>query len=52
MAVLYDVIGGGDMVVVTQAVGEPLPTAVKLPKNSFALEIGGTIGGRRRAGAQ
>jgi hypothetical protein len=51
MAAVYHVIGGGDMTVVTQAVGAP-PTTVVLPKNYFAFELGGTIGGRRTAGPQ
>jgi hypothetical protein len=46
------VIGGGDMTVVTQAVGATTPTTIVLPKNYFAFELGGTIGGRRTAGAQ
>jgi hypothetical protein len=52
MAAVYHVIGGGDMTVVTQAVGATTPTTIVLPKNYFAFELGGTIGGRRTAGAQ
>lgn len=51
MAVLYHLIGGGDMVTVTQVVGQP-EARVTLPKNYVAFELGGTIGGRRRVGAQ
>ncbi|HET8540941.1 MAG TPA: hypothetical protein VFL83_13800 [Anaeromyxobacter sp.] len=46
LAATYHVVGGGDMTVVTQAEGAPA-TEVKLAKNWFAFEIGGTIGGRR-----
>jgi outer membrane protein W len=49
LAATYHVITGGDMVVATQAVGTSVPTAVKLPKNFFAFEIGGTFGGNRTA---
>jgi outer membrane protein X len=49
MSALYHVVLGGDMVVATQAVGAPAPTEVKLAKNFFAFELGGTIGGARRA---
>ena len=52
MAAVYHVIGGGDMTVVTQAGGATTPTTIVLPKNYFAFELGGTIGGRRTAGAQ
>ena len=37
------------MIVATQAVGTSTPTEVKLPKNFFAFEIGGTFGGNRTA---
>ncbi len=50
MAATYHLVGGGDMTVVTQAVGATAPAEVKLAKNFFAFEIGGTIGGRRTAG--
>lgn len=49
LAATYHVITGGDMVVATQAVGTTVPTEVKLPKNFFAFEIGGTFGGNRTA---
>jgi outer membrane protein W len=49
LAATYHVITGGDMVVATQAVGTGVPTEVKLPKNFFAFEIGGTFGGNRTA---
>ncbi len=49
MAATYHLVGGGDMTVVSQAVGGT-PTEVKLAKNFFAFELGGTIGGRRTAG--
>lgn len=49
MAATYHLIGGGDMTVVTQAVGTT-PREVTLAKNFFAFEIGGTIGGRRTTG--
>lgn len=48
VSALYHVLLGDDMVVLTQAVGEPAPTEVKLAKNYFAFELGGTIGGARR----
>jgi hypothetical protein len=48
MAGTYHVITGGDMVVVTQAVGGGALNEVKLSKNFFAFEIGGTFGGNRR----
>jgi outer membrane protein W len=47
LAGTYHVITGGDQVVATQAVGAPTPTEVKLSKNFFAFEIGGTFGGGR-----
>jgi hypothetical protein len=50
LAATYHLITGGDQTVVTQAVGAPAPTETKLSKNYFAFEIGGTIGGNRRAG--
>lgn len=47
VAATYHAIFGGDMVMVTQAVGaEPVKT--KLAKNFVAFEIGGTFGGGRR----
>ncbi|HEY6002919.1 MAG TPA: outer membrane beta-barrel protein [Anaeromyxobacter sp.] len=49
LAATYHIITGGDMVVATQAVGTSTPTEVKLPKNFFAFEIGGTFGGNRTA---
>jgi hypothetical protein len=49
LAATYHVITGGDMIVATQAVGTGTPTEVKLPKNFFAFEIGGTFGGNRTA---
>lgn len=52
MAATYHLIGGGDMVVATQVVGEPAPTEVRLAKNFFAFELGGTFGGARVAGPQ
>ncbi len=52
LAATYHIITGGDMVVATQAIGATTPSQVKLSKNYFAFELGGTIGGRRRAGAQ
>jgi hypothetical protein len=45
-------IGGGEQVVATQSVGAPAPTQVKLSKNFFAFEIGGTFGGGRTAPMQ
>lgn len=48
MAATYHIVTGGDMVVATQAVGVPTPTEVKLAKNFFAFELGGTLGGARR----
>ncbi len=50
MAATYHLVGGGDMTVVTQAVGAASPTEVTLAKNYFAFELGGTIGGRRVGG--
>ncbi len=47
LAATYHVVTGGDMVVATQAVGAPAPTQVKLAKNFFAFELGGTFGGNR-----
>jgi outer membrane protein W len=47
LAATYHVITGGDMVMVTQAIGATAPTQVKLSKNYFAFELGGTIGGNR-----
>lgn len=47
LAATYHVITGGDMVVATQAIGATAPTQVKLSKNFFAFELGGTIGGNR-----
>jgi hypothetical protein len=47
LAATYHVLTGGDMVVATQAVGATAPTEVKLPKNFFAFELGGTFGGNR-----
>lgn len=49
LAATYHVITGGDIVVATQAVGATAPTQVKLAKNFFAFELGGTFGGNRRA---
>jgi hypothetical protein len=49
LAATYHMITGDDQVVVTQAIGTT-PTETKLSKNYFAFEIGGTIGGNRRAG--
>jgi outer membrane protein W len=49
LAATYHVITGGDQVVATQVVGAATPTEVKLSKNFFAFEIGGTIGGNPRA---
>ncbi len=49
VAATYHVVTGGDLVVVTQAVGAPAPTEVKLSKNFVAFEIGGTFGGNRRS---
>ncbi len=51
LAATYHVITGGDQVVVTNAVGTTPGTEVKLSKNFFAFEIGGTIAGKRRAPA-
>lgn len=48
MAATYHVVTGGELVVATQAVGAPAPTEVKLSKNYFAFEIGGTFGGNPR----
>ncbi len=48
LAGTYHVVMGGDMVVATQAVGTTTPVEVKLAKNFFAFELGGTIGGNRR----
>ncbi len=47
LAGTYHMVMGGDIVVATQAVGAPAPTEVKLSKNFFAFEIGGTFGGGR-----
>lgn len=51
MSAIYHVVGGGDMTVVTQAVGAPTPTEVAIAKNFFAFEIGGTLGGGRIMGS-
>lgn len=51
LAATYHAIMGGDIVVATQAVGAPAPTEVKLSKNFFAFELGGTFGGGRRFAA-
>ncbi len=48
LAATYHVITGGSQTVVTQAIGTTPATEVKLSKNFFAFEIGGTIGGNRR----
>jgi hypothetical protein len=48
LAGTYHAVMGGDMVVATQAVGAPAATEVKLSKNFFSFEIGGTFGGGRR----
>jgi outer membrane protein X len=48
LAATYHAVMGGDMVVATQAVGATAPTNVKLSKNFFAFELGGTFGGARR----
>jgi outer membrane protein W len=48
LAATYHVLTGGDVVIATQAVGAPAPTEVKLAKNFFAFELGGTFGGGRR----
>ncbi len=47
LAATYHAIFGGDLVMVTQAVGA-LPVKTKLAKNFVAFEIGGTFGGGRR----
>ncbi len=47
LAATYHLIGGGDMTVVSQAVGATTPTEVTLAKNFFAFELGGTMGGGR-----
>jgi hypothetical protein len=52
LAGTYHMIGGGEQVVATQSVGAPAPTQVKLSKNFFAFEIGGTFGGGRTAPMQ
>lgn len=49
LAATYHVITGGDQVVATQAIGTTPAKEVKLSKNFFAFEIGGTFGGNRRA---
>jgi outer membrane protein W len=48
LAGTYHAVMGGDMVVATQAVGASAPTEVKLSKNFFSFELGGTFGGGRR----
>jgi outer membrane protein X len=48
LAATYHAVMGGDLVVATQAVGATTPTNVKLSKNFFAFELGGTFGGGRR----
>jgi len=50
LAATYNIIGGGDMTIATQAVGAATPTEVTLAKNFFAFEIGGTFGGGRLVG--
>jgi outer membrane protein X len=47
LAGTYHIITGGDRVVVTQAVGAPVPERRSMPTNYFALELGGTFGGNR-----
>jgi len=47
LAATYHAVMGGDMVVTTQAVGATAPDTVKLSKNFFAFELGGTFGGGR-----
>jgi outer membrane protein W len=48
LAGTYHAVMGGDIVVATQAVGAPAATEVKLSKNFFSFELGGTFGGGRR----
>lgn len=50
LAATYHAVMGGDLVVATQAVGTSERTEVKLAKNFFSFELGGTIGGNRRGG--
>lgn len=47
LAGTYHLITGGDRVVVTQAVGSTVPVRQTMPTSYFALELGGTFGGRR-----
>lgn len=47
LAGTYHVITGGDRVVVSQAVGETIPTERAMPTQYFTLELGGTFGGGR-----
>lgn len=52
LAATYHVLTGGDMVMVTQAVGSTARVETKLAKNFFAFELGGTFGGNRREAQQ
>ncbi len=47
LAGTYNIITGGDRVVVTQAVGTTVPEKHSMPTRYFALELGGTFGGKR-----
>jgi outer membrane protein X len=47
LAGTYHLITGGDRVVLTQAVGEAVPREHTMPTSYFALELGGTFGGKR-----
>lgn len=47
LAGTYHFITGGDRVVLTQAVGAPAPEQRSMPTSYFALELGGTFGGKR-----
>lgn len=49
LAGTYHLITGGDRVVVTQAVGSTVPEQRSMPTGWFALELGGTFGGKRLA---
>jgi outer membrane protein X len=48
LAATYNLITGGDRIVVTQAVGG-VPEEKSMPTTYFGLELGGTIGGARIA---
>lgn len=47
LAATYNLITGGDRIVVTQAVGATVPVEHSMPTSYFGLELGGTFGGDR-----